>query len=356
MVLCAYLRRRWLPLTSVQSDVNEMPTENPAMSPEPKPKLTLKERAERNPLIFMVSCVVVAIGVSVGVQQYFYNQQAAADQRKFNALSERLASIRRGLPDSEYLDVRDLVYVKGSTNTQIPSASAYFADGSFYASTASSWQHSVITEAQLMEDFTGIDIHQTSFWDVSQIAKLHIWRPKAKPIQLDGANFKQIFPYVFVQCFSFDQLDKLARLSTGESAVLASGIGDNTPAEHVDEEVDFHNNYEKYLRNDVVGSIFTIKLYTMAIMAQFPKQSVTLLNVQKVGNVLYSQVLITLHDLKADSKHYDNYYIKEEIIIVATPNGVALIQTFIPSDDPSFRDPNSTIITSWLQDFRVVVG
>jgi hypothetical protein len=207
-----------------------------------------------------------------------------------------------------------------------------------------------------MEDFTGIDIHQTSFWDVSQIAKLHIWRPKAKPIQLDGANFKQIFPYVFVQCFSFDQLDKLARLSTGESAVLASGIGDNTPAEHVDEEVDFHNNYEKYLRNDVVGSIFTIKLYTMAIMAQFPKQSVTLLNVQKVGNVLYSQVLITLHDLKADSKHYDNYYIKEEIIIVATPNGVALIQTFIPSDDPSFRDPNSTIITSWLQDFRVVVG
>ncbi len=326
---------------------------------EPKQGFSLKEHIERNPFVYIVTCIVAAVGVTSAIQQYFYSQESSEQQRKLDALGERLASIKRGLPDSEYLDVRKLIYIKGSSASEVPSGSAYFAEGSFYAVTAKDWEHSTSTELQLLADFTGIDLSRQipNLGGALQALPIHLWRPKAKPIQISNAEpFKQIFPYILLESLTFSQLDKVLGL-----AVKGNDNGHSNPIEGASSDTkdddDTLKGLEQYIRNDAVGSLFTMKLMAIAIgQAQVSNRSFTLLNVQKVGNVLYSNALLTFHDVKLDGKPYSEFYLRQEMIMIATPNGISLIQTLIPDTDPSFRDPASTAVTAWLQDFRVVVG
>lgn len=347
------------------SNGTQMSTEPPA-SPQERPKAqpSLKDRVERNPFIYIISCVIAAVGVSAGVQQYFYSQQTSEYQRKADDLSAKLASIHRGLPGSEYLDVRQLVYAKNNSSTEIPAGSKYFADGSFYASTAKDWQYSITTEKQLLQDFTGISFSQSSPVEGAlTLAPVYLWKPKGKPISVEGAPpFRQVYPYIILQDVSFEQLHQLVGLAAKNETTDAPATEDKASAaaaadKDKKDKDDTFRNIDKYLQNDAVGSVFTMKLFTMMISAlESPKESFTLLDIQRVGNVLYTRVLFTMRDLKVGGKHYDKYYMRQEIILIATPGGISLIQTLTPSEDPAFRNAASTAITTWLNDFRVVVG
>jgi len=333
------------PKTESITSAKEKPDQTPS----------LKERVERNPFIYLITCVVAAVGVSTGIQQYFYAQKNDDFQRKLDDLNVKLASIRRGLPGSEYLEIKGLIYEKTHPTIPIPSSSTYFSDGSFYASTAKDWQYSVSSEAQILKDFSDIDLSQTGFGQASRVIPAYIWRPKAPPIQVENSEFKRIYPYVMLENVTFEQLHQMLGIVGKDEADSISTANEKSPGQSGTNDKDDTSDLEKYIRNDAVGSMFAMKLM-MGLLGTSPKQSFTLLDVQKVGNVLYSQTLVALHDVKVGGKEYSSYYLRLELILIAKPNGISLIQTLIPSEDPSFRNSASAAITAWLEDFRVVVS
>jgi hypothetical protein len=153
---------------------------------------------------------------------------------------------------------------------------------------------------------------------------------------------------------SFDQLHTVLGLVKKE-ADEEDKIGKESAEPAPSQAGDIMANLERYIRNDTVGSFFTMQLYLEMIAGVSNFEDSTLLNVQKVGNVLYSQSLLTIHDIQVDGKNYGRYYVTQELILIAASDKVFVLRTFIPSDDPSPRGTVFSDVTSWLDDFRVLI-
>jgi hypothetical protein len=79
----------------------------------------------------------------------------------------------------------------------------------------------------------------------------------------------------------------------------------------------------------------------------------SLLNINKVSNVLYCQFLLTLHNVTIDSRKLDPYFINLEMIVISTKNNVYTICDLIPSEEPMLRGPVPAEVTEWLNGFAV---
>jgi hypothetical protein len=322
-------------------------------------RMNFKEKVENHPYIYIITAMIAAVTVAASVQQYFYSQQKeiakAECQKQIDEANNRLASIKRGMPNNEYFDIRRLQYTTGTNNT--PPATSKFIAGEFYATSRSSWEYSETTEGALIQDITGVDITSLSpmLKQAAGLSPVYLWKAHAHSGIVEKHEvLKHLFPYVSLQKMSFDQLHTVLGLVKKE-ADEEDKIGKESAEPAPSQAGDIMANLERYIRNDTVGSFFTMQLYLEMIAGVSNFEDSTLLNVQKVGNVLYSQSLLTIHDIQVDGKNYGRYYVTQELILIAASDKVIVLRTFIPSDDPSPRGTVFSDVTSWLDDFRVLI-
>lgn len=321
--------------------------------------MNIKEKIENRPFIYLLTAVVAAVSVSAGIQQFFYSQQKEIVKEECD---NDLASIKRGLDKDDSINIKNLQYTASSSN-QPPSASKFYAAEQFYATTKSSWSYSVTTETAMLQDMTNLNAANMPI-QIQQavgLVPVHLWKETRRTVKVDNHPvFVHLFPLVAVETIDFEQLHKLfgaftaddndTNKSDAKDPKQVSQVSSKQPSSALDKIAPF----ERYFRADLVGAFFTSQLYGQMLSSVGNVGQFSLLDVQKVGNVLYSQSLLTLSNVKIDGKKYERYYIRRELIFISASDKLYTIQTFVPSDDPSARGEAFSDITNWLADFRIL--
>jgi hypothetical protein len=102
--------------------------------------MQLKDFIEKHPAIYLLGITVTVSGVVFTVSEYFCKQRMEIASQKaaleVSTLQTELTSIRRGLGDSKYLDVRTFVFPKGRPQSlQTNPKSRYISTEDLYAIT-----------------------------------------------------------------------------------------------------------------------------------------------------------------------------------------------------------------------------
>ncbi len=332
--------------------------------------MDLKKSVEGHPFTYLLSCMIAAASLTAGVQQYFAAQEInllkGKQESEVADLNSKLASLRRGIPGNEFFDIRNLLY-SASSKTNTPPVSTTFFPEQFYAPTGQGdWVYKETTELALGADMAGVSRESVaaSFQKGMTLLKLHLWKSKNE-LPVEGHDlFKKLYPLITVEKVSSEQMRTIAGMPTLSDELLKQAIAtggkqdvqkaiekrDSNPQEFVD-------NMDRAFRNDMIGTYFTIQLQAQSKAALVsPQTSFTLLEIQKVGNVLYAQFLTTLKDVKVGGQPFAQYYLRKEIIVISTPDGAFLVGTNVPSGDPAARDPFFAAVSKWLSEFRVVIS
>ncbi|MBI1787360.1 MAG: hypothetical protein HYR60_07395 [Acidobacteria bacterium] len=321
----------------------------------------LKKTIEQNAFIVLIGCVVASVGIAAGVQQFFYKQQADLEKAKCEArlddLNSKLASIKRGISGGEYLDLRKVMYSAGET-PGVSQKARFFSEDQFYAESSNpDLEYSTTTELELLTLLTGIQSAQLpqQVKQLNNLVPLHLW--KARTVQnIKGSDiFTSVFPYITVEKIPMSKLKTI--LGLGASMAADEGENEKAPKISLSEEDSaeaFAAKLEQVFRGDIVGAFFTTKLMAQMQMGlSSSKTAFNLIETQKVGNALYSQTVITLKDAVIGGKSYPLYYLRQELVLVSTPENLYAIQTFIPGEDPEPRGRSFSLINQWLSDFRI---
>jgi hypothetical protein len=331
----------------------------------------IKEKIENNPIIFLITSVVGAVAVAAGIQQYFYTQQeklsASQHQSELRDLDSKLASVKRGMTGHEYFDIRKLLLLPGDTSN-IPQSASFFSEDQFYANSKSpDWTFSRSTELALTSELAGEppDKLPKQLIKASTAFPIYLWKGKEVHKVKDSDLFRNAFAYIILQKIPKDRLKEIIGLGVsmaqeeddeGKKNQLKSDKPATLAESRAKSAEEFASKLDEIFRGDIVGSFFTLKLtIQLQVAIASPKTTFSLVEIQKVGNVLYSQTLITLHNVKIDDKLSPLYYVRQEVMIISTADTLYVVQTMIPSDDPVPRGKIPSSVTQWMDDFRVRV-
>jgi hypothetical protein len=106
---------------------------------------------------------------------------------------------------------------------------------------------------------------------------------------------------------------------------------------------------DSQFRGDLVGNELMLQLrLVQEFVLGSADSSVEIVNLQKVGNVVYVQLLLSFRDVTVGGLHYSKYYVRRELIMVSDQTNLYIIQTMVPTPDPS---PNREIysrLTKWF--------
>jgi hypothetical protein len=222
-----------------------------------------------------------------------------------------------------------------------------FQDDNFYASADESrWEYSKTTELELIETITGQSLDSMS--QQATLVPLHLWRGKDTLTVEDHDLFKSVFPFISLQKISNEQWSEIIGISLGdyENNISTGGMD----ADKLIDEMD------KLFRGDAVGTVFALYLQQRLVTpVYFPNTKVELVEVQKVGNVLYAQSLVTLQDVTVDEASYSQYYIRQEIILVSTPTDFYLMNTSIPGPELVPRGEYFTWVNAWFGELAIII-
>jgi hypothetical protein len=328
--------------------------------------MELKKSVEKNPFTYLISCMVAAATLTFSVCGYFAKQEVTLEKNQIADLNSKLASLHREVPGGEFFDIRNLIYSTNSTKNAPPSSSKFFPE-QFYAPTGQGdWEYKETTELALISDLIGASPTDLppSLQQAMTLLKLHLWRGK-KDIAIEGHDaFKKIYPLITLEKVTSDQMrtllgigaaaqekPKQAAAPEAKQELVKAIEKDNADSQKIVDGLD------KAFRNDMIGSFFTSQLQLqLAGAAQSSRTSFTLLEIQKVGNVLYAQFLITLKDVKVEGRQLPEYYLRKEMIMISEPDGGFFLGTTVPSEDPAPRDHFFAAVSKWLDEFRVVLS
>jgi hypothetical protein len=331
--------------------------------------MDLKTSVEKNPFTYLLTCMIATVTLTVGVQQYFANQQLnllkAKQESEVQDLNSKLASFRRGIPGSEFFDIRNLLFSSSSKTNTPPSSSIFFPEQFYAPGGQGDWVYSETSELALGADLAGVSTVgiPAGIQKSMTLLKLHLWRAKnALPVE-GNDYFKKLYPLVTVEKASSEQMRTLSGIpAPGEEASEKPAAPDakqdlqKAIAKRDSNSQEFVDGVDRAFRNDMIGTYFAMQLQAqLRVAEQAPKLSITLIEIQKVGNVLYAQFLTTLKDVKVAGHPYAEYFVRREMILIATPEGAFIVGTSVPSGDPAPRDPSFAAVSKWLSEFRVVI-
>jgi hypothetical protein len=333
--------------------------------------MDFKKSIEKNPMTYLVTCIIATASLTAGVQQYFVGEEAKITNAKHisevDDLNSKLASLRRGLPGSEFLDIRNILYSPGAKVNAPPGSSTFFPEQFYAPKAASDWLYEETSELALLNDLSGGQLQSglpSGLQSASTLLKVHAWRGK-KVFQIkEHEFFKKVYPLISVEKVLNGQFHAILGFAAqdidqNKSLTLESRTEDAKKAleKPQSDSEDFVNSLDKIFRGDVVGTFFTSQLSAQLMAAVVsPKTRFNLVEVQKVGNVLYAQILVTLKNVNVDGQSCPEFYLRKEMIVIALPDGAVVVQTLVPSADPAPRDIAFAEISKWLTDFRVVIA
>ena len=325
--------------------------------------MTIKEKIEQNPIISLIVLSLILVSGAIGVMQYFHNKEIniieRQDQLKIDELNSKLSSIKRGIGKSDYFDIRQLFISKDDIKN-IPQNLKYFGSDQFYAlKKLKGFTYKKYSYPELLKAEKGIDppeIYKKLYGN----QYIHRWASNDKIHVESIEGLDNISPKISVQKLLKKDLRGMLgalfhRVNIGkmlndylEKNKLTEGKFDSSDVEKNLENM-YDGNWTAILLENYLTQALTIP--SLNSNAEYE-----LLNINKVGNLLYVQGLTTLKNVKVNEVKYNTYYLRDELIITSNINEVYTISTSVPSADPSTRDEHFEAVTDWLSNFKMILN
>jgi hypothetical protein len=318
--------------------------------------MEIKKRIESHPITYLLVSAVSVSTIAVGVAEYFCRQRIdIANQKselRISTLESDLTSIKRGMGENKYLDIRSFVCPKDRFALLQPSQKAkYDSDDGFYAIfDLPGWKYKKTTVEKFIRELGGEEMPPASKQLIGK-NPVHTW-DAVETLTVKGPNdFSESGPTIFLEKtpnaalmnFKKEDFSKLVREVTG--------------AEMKPDEVPDLSELERVYRGDVAT------IYLASFMRDhlrqfigFPEIDTQLVELQKVGNVVYSQVLITVQNATVNDKKLPVFYVRFEEIIITDQNATTVIGITIPSADPAPRGTAYAQIQEWFSGLAIRVG
>ncbi len=274
-----------------------------------------------------------------------HQSTVARYESRISEVESLVASIRRRVGgDSGYLDVKTFLLSRDQAS-EVSLRSRFFSDDGFYASADEArWSYSKITENELATLLSDGPV-DSSLPD----PPLHLWRGN-ETLPVNGSDlFTAVFPHVFLQKLPLEEFRRYFELdlSLDEDISIAA----------YEDAQQFIDATEKVFRGDVVGFLLVGALaINYELSLDDPEIGFKLIELQKVGPVLYAEFLTTLQDVTVGDTYYPTYYLREELILVSTATEVYLIRTFLPSGEFAPRGEYFAAVTEWFADLVIFIN
>lgn len=316
-----------------------------------------KARLEANPILYLISVSVAVAMVIVGVMDYWCNQRSAVAEdglkNQISVLQNEMSSIKRGVGDNKFLDIRAFLYPKGgSPSSPINLKSKYVSSEEFFAITdLPGWEYERLTAEEFWHKTYHVHFTGPTFKIMGQLP-LHVWRPSVGLTVVESKNSSEIGPLISLQKIP------LERTLKGSLEAQAKEIEEerklNRPpffASLSTEEL------ERAFQGDVAEHMLAtwIDLH-LAGSLDAPEANSSLVQLQKLGNVVYAQLLTTVHDCEVDGKKVAVYFVRHEMIIITDREYTTQIEIVVPSADPSPRGPVYSTIQVWFSGLALPVA
>lgn len=304
---------------------------------------------ERNVFVFAAGIVITTAGITFEVLRNLYGTQIqniqTTNQVTVKGLEGQLASINRRAAGGDFLNVEKMI-IPDSRRAEIAPSAQFFGKDMFYAMTPDRWSYSELRDTDLWNTIYGATGTRPDN-QVTGLSPMHVWR-RGPFVTVSGNDYiHNIAPLITVQ--RFPAKDLLAHL----------GIEDPvSPPKELNVE---SRNVLKSLRSasifhgDAVGALLTQNLSYVFEQLRFASgATVNLVTINKVSNVLYCQILITLTNGSLQGIHFDKYYLSVESIVLSAGDSVYVVFDVLPSNDPAPRGPVAAELTEWLNSFSVI--
>lgn len=325
-----------------------------------KRQMNIKDRVEHNPFIYILTTTLLASSFAVGIAEYFCRERIEVASQKsaleISTLQSELSSIKRGLGDSKWLDVRTFVHPKNYPGSlPVSTKSKFFASEDFYAVTdIPGWSYNEQTPEQLSEKYHHGKL-KPSLRRLVGDQPLHIWTSR-DVMSVEEEVEKDYFfvtegpmialqraPYTQVSKV-FEHLPELVEEQFGEKVEF-------TP----DDIKDARTYLDRLFRGDAAAVPLAELLRGNLVPFPTERMVTQLVELQKVGNVVYAQFFSTLHDAKVDKKTVPIFYERKEIIMITDQDSITTIVIDIPTGDPSPRGPVYAQVQEWFAGLAVLV-
>lgn len=324
--------------------------------------MTIKERIEQNPIISLIILSFVLVSGVVGVVQYLHNKEVNILEKqhslKIDELNSKLSSIKRGIGDSDYFDIRQLFISKDQIKNISPDLE-YFESDQFYARRKlEPFIYKKYSYPELIKFERGIEPPEI-FNILFSNRYIHQWITEEE-IRVKGVKeLDLISPKIKVQKTSKDDLRGtlgvfVHKVNVGK--ILHDYLEKNKLTDGKLDTLEVNKSLENmYDGNWTAILLDTYLTKCLSIPTVNNNAEYELLNINKVGNLLYAQGLTTLKDVTVNNVKYNTYYIRDEIIITSNFKNVYTISTVVPSADPSTRNKYFSYVTDWLSNFKMII-
>lgn len=325
--------------------------------------MTIKERIEQNPFISLIIVSLAIVSVVIPVLQFFHSKEISILEKqnllKIDELNSRLSSIKRGIGDSDYFDIRKLFITKDDMKS-VSQNLLYYESDQFYApSNLNNFIYKKYSEPELLKYESDIEPPEL-FEKLYGSMYVHQWVANQELI-VDGVkNLKKISARIRVQKRSKEDLKgMLGELfhKVNVQNILKNYIEKNKLTDGEFDTLSINENLENIYDGNW-SAIFLDNYLTKSLTLPTLNNNVEyeLLNVNKVGNIIYVQGLTTLRNVIVNGIKYDSYYLRDELIIASNFRDVYTISTLVPSSDPSTRNNYFNDITEWLSNFKIIIN
>lgn len=318
--------------------------------------MNLKERVNRNPYVFLLAVAMTGASMAGGIVEYFCKQRIALVSQKSDLevgrLQGELSSLKRGLGESKYLDVRSFVFPKERrSHVQLNPRSRYFATEGFYALTnMPGWSYEQTTGEGLSEREYGEHLPPELAKIVGD-APIHLWRALEHRTVRGPGDYVESGPLIILQRTPIEKVLKI----TGERLpeIIEQETGEKVTAEEMKDPL---KEMERIFRGDAAAALLpNILTVPLAEMLGSPQTSSEVVELQKVGNVVYVQFLTTLHDTIVDGKRQTEFFVRHEAIIVSDRDTVTVIHVIVPTSDPAPRGLVYAQTQEWFSGLAILV-
>lgn len=314
-----------------------------------KRQQSLHEWIQEHPLAFAVRTIVGTTVVASGLMGFMWhaNVDNIGERHKaeVSALENQLASINRKLAGGDFLNVAKFL-IPATERSKIPSTDKFFSKESFYAAMPPGWEYEEMKDIDLWNAIYGT-MGDNPDNTLTGIVPIHVWR-RGPLARLEGNGMiNNIAPMITVQCFPNKEL--LSQFGIDEREPRSK---DESPER---KELLDSLRQPTIFQGDVVGAVLAQNLSLIFDHLRFVENvNVELVTINKIGNVLYCQVLITLSKGSIGGRPFEHYYLIYENTVISTRDHLYVVSDVVPSDDPSPRGPVAAEVTRWLNDFAII--
>jgi hypothetical protein len=271
-----------------------------------------------------------AVGVVVAaVTSFYWSQRLEETKAQIADRDNKLASINRNLAGGDFMKVEHFLLRRGDRN-RVPGKSKFYSDDSFYAPDLRGWTYKKTTDREFFTSLFG-EQGQNQINEITGLAPVHVWtRGSLKPVGKHDV-IQNFAPCFYVQRLPIDELTIRLNLEAAKNS-----------------------QPQTLFEGDVIGSMLAQTFANVFKTLTFTSDThASLLNISKVGDVLYCQFLLTINNVTIDARSLPSYFINLETIVISTPKNVYTICDIIPSEEPVLRGTVPAEVTEWLSGFAV---